>query len=153
MEIGYLPSGQKARGVQLKDKVLLDYFGQKGFVYKDYVGEGYKSTYLSQGANLRDTEGKILSYLPANQEITGIEYFDRIKISYKGEERSISNLYVKEKTFKKSFVSKGANIRNSRGKIVGYLKRGKTIEGVRKGNRIEFNYKGQIASINERCVK
>ena len=103
--------------------------------------------YISQGVNVRNTQGKKIGYLAKDEPIYGRDRGGYIEVVYKNQKAKISKAFLNE--YISDYVSKGVNIRDAKGKKIGYLAKGSSVRGKDLGNQLEFVYKGQKVRVSK----
>ncbi len=103
---------------------------------------GEVKLYKSKGANIRDEYDNQVGVLTKYKLIEGIENDGRVIFLYNGRLSTVSRKHVEEVLH--SYISKGANVRDSKGQKIGYLAPGQGFKGFKDGKRIRINYKSQI---------
>lgn len=150
--IGYLRKGSVIRGKDLGTKIEIEYNGQMATVYKGLVKQGVYPVYTSYGVNVRNLKGEKIGYINRGELLIGEDMGDHIRSLYKGQEVKLSKAYVEEGRLKE-FVSKGVNVRDRSGRLIGNIKSGEKVLGKASGNKINIFYKNSKATIHKNFVK
>lgn len=149
-KIGYMMEDALLSGVEDQGYVYLTKDGNFIKLHKNFLRKrnfGQPEEYISLGASMVGENGKELFYLEEGTVLLGsIEDKDPITVKYQGvfgqvkADRLILNR--KENTY----LSLGANIRDSEGNLVFRLDKGETIKARRSLGRIYFSHQGEKVS-------
>lgn len=132
--LGYLDQDQRILGLDYGEFIKTDFLGSTAYVDKDYL-RPYKKLYIAEKTVGLRADGKKVLTMDEGQVFEGEKLGGRIYFSHKGEDLYIDS--SKAKRLEENYISKGANLRDSKGKKVSYLKKGERVSGLDQGTYVE----------------
>mgnify|MGYP001214722908 FL=1 len=148
-KLGYLKSGNTIEGYRQGNYVHFIYNNKSAQVHRSFLSLN-GSSYTSKGLNVRNIHGLKIGYLSYGRVITGYEKNDLIHFNYNNIPATVDPQFTIKN---KEFISRGANVRDLKGKKLGYLKAGEILDGYKSKDYIYFEYQGQRARVLSKFVR
>lgn len=148
----YFSPGEVFPGYELKDHYYTFVSGVGVRLDKKFVEKSKKITFISKGVKGRYPSGKVAKYYPIGDKVIGHDIGDYIKTTYKNKDVYVYKGFVERDGIGRSYISKGVNVRDNKGRKIGYLKKGQRIGGRRRGALIEINFKGKKATVHSKYL-
>ncbi len=151
-KIGYLSASEIIEGVDMGDHIQVIYKGEVASLAKKFLSKLEAKEYISLGVNVRNLDNAKVGYLAFGEKIEGKDLGSVIEIEYKGEKLRLSKAFLRLAD-ERLYTSKGVNVRDAKGKKIGYVNSGLKLRGVDLGNKIMIDFNANKGFISNKFVK